>query len=144
MEQTLPNINLKQREMFARLLTQAKERTQEELESDYTVDQRVEAEELPKLAEEHGANELISKVRTLRKELENAETALRKLGFSCDDDDFSIVHDAPKAMTEALATAKRSARRERDKVLKNYDLGILGVWASEDAREARKIVEGVS
>jgi len=135
------SFNLKQREMFARLLTQAKDRVQEENESEYSVDKRVEAEFLPKLAKEHGAGEMIAKVRKLSKELEDAESALQKLGFSCDNDSISLQYDAPKALREALEKAKRSAQQERNKVLKKFDLAILNVWASKDAQGAKKIVE---
>ena len=48
--------NLKQREMFSKLLVQAKTRAEEEMENDYAADQRVRKEMLPKLAEEHGAS----------------------------------------------------------------------------------------
>ncbi|MDA2937066.1 hypothetical protein MYX75_02230 [Acidobacteria bacterium AH-259-A15] len=143
MEQQPQNFNLKQREMFARLLAQTKERVQAELESDYSVNQRVEAEVLPKLAEEHGASEMIAKVRKLSKELGEAETALRKLGFSCEEKGIELHYDAPKALSEALEAAKRLARQEHNKVLKKYDLAILSVWASDDAQEARKTVEGL-
>lgn len=135
------NFNLKQREMFARLLAEAKERVQTELANDYSVDHRVEAELLPKLAEEHGATELISKVRKLRRELEDADTALNKLGFSCTEDDISLQYDGPEALSDALTAAKRSARQERNKVLTKYDRAILSIWASDDAQEAKKIVE---
>ena len=139
------NFNLKQREMFAQLLAQAKERIQEELESDHPVDRRVEAELLPKLVKEHGASDLITKVRKLSKELGQAETALRQLGFSCDENRIEVHYDAPEALTKTLEAAKRSARQERNKVLrkydKKYDLATLSVWASDDAQEARKAVE---
>ena len=100
-----------------------------------------EAELLPKLVQEHGASDLITKVRKLNKELGEAETALRKLGFSWDENRIEVHYDAPEALAEALEAAKRSARQERDKVLKRYDLAILSVWALDDAQEARKTVE---
>ena len=136
------SFNLKQREMFAKLLVQAKEHAQVEQESDYSADQRIEEELVPKLAGERGAGEFVEKVRKLRKELEEAKTALSEKGFSCTEDDISIRYDEPKALRGALESAQRSARRERDQILKKYDLAILSVWASEDAKEAKKIVEG--
>ena len=136
------SFNLKQREMFAKLLAQAKEHIQGEIESDYSANQRIETEMLPKLAEEYGATKLIETVRKLQKEFEDAESALRKLGFSCTKDAISIEYEtAPKALDQAVEAAQRSAKQERDKVLKKYDRAILGVWASEDATEAKKIVE---
>jgi hypothetical protein len=138
------SFNLKQREMFSKLLVQAKDRVQAELESDYDVSQRVKEELLPKLVEEYGAAKLIERIRRLRKDLSDQETALSNLGFECsEDDDISIRHDAPKALHDTLDSAQRSAERERDQVLKKYDLAILKVWASEDAQDARKIVEGL-
>src|SRR5947207_1241022 len=79
-------LNFKQRELFTKLLSQAKTRAQEELESDYAVNQRVKEELLPKLAEEHGATELVGKVTKLSKELKDFQSALEKIGFDCDSD----------------------------------------------------------
>src|SRR5437867_11810887 len=75
----------KQREMFARLLTDAKKQAQAELESQ-SLDDQVKSELLPKLAEERGASPLIAKLRNLRKEVEDAEETLEELGFSCAED----------------------------------------------------------
>ena len=141
MELQSQNFNLKQREMFAKLLAQAKERVQVDLENDYAIGANVEAELLPKLAEESGATELIAKTRKLEKELEETEAALSKLGFKCEGDSVSLKYNAPESLSNAMDAAKRSARQERDKVLKKYDRAILGIWASEDAQEAKKIVE---
>ena len=69
MEQTQP-CNLKQREIFARLLEEAKKRESETLESVGDVDRRIEKELLRKLAQEQaGASELIAKIGPLKKEL---------------------------------------------------------------------------
>src|SRR5437667_942523 len=75
----------KQREMFARMLTDAKKQAQAELQSQ-SVDDQVNSELLPKLAEERGAIPLIKKLRTLRTEVDDAEKALEHLGFDCDED----------------------------------------------------------
>jgi hypothetical protein len=135
--------NLKQREMFAKLLVQAKAQVQTELESEYAINQRIEEELTPKFVEEYGVTKLIEDIRKLRKNLTDQETALSDLGFSCTEDEISIRSSAPKALHETLESAQRSAKRERDQVLKKYDLAILKVWALEDAQEARKIVEGL-
>ncbi len=135
--------NQRQRDVFARMLVQAKERAQAELESDSDLDRRVEGEVLPKLAEEKGATALITKVRKLRKEVEDTEGALECLGFNCSDDSISLRWDAPKSLSHALEAAKRSARTERQRSLKKFDLAILGVWAAETAVDARKTVEGL-
>ena len=128
--------------MMARLLADAKERARAGLESDSNLDERVEAETIPKLAEEHGAAPLIEKMLPLRKDLESAEKELVRRGFSCDDDgDISVKWNAPKKLRKALEEAKRSAREERDAELKKYDRAILGVWAAETPAEAKKTVE---
>jgi len=136
--------NLKQREMFTKLLSQAKARAEKEIESDYAADRRIQNEVLPKLAEEYGASDLLKNARRLVEELETAKSALSKLGFECDDDgDLSLKYSAPKALRKALEDAQRSARNEREKGLKKYDLAVLAVLASEDVQEAKKIVEGL-
>lgn len=140
------NFNLKQRELFTKLLAQAKTHAQQELESDYAVNQRVEKDVLPSLAKEYGAADLAAKITTTAKELEELKSALQKIGFKCDDENgnsLSLHYDAPDALSEALENAQRSARKERDKVLKKYDLAMLALLASEDAQEAKKIVEGL-
>lgn len=143
METLQQPFNQKQRDAFARMLAQAKERAQAELESDSDLDHRVEGEVLPKLAEERGATELIAKLRKLHKETEDAEGTLERLGFDCSDERISLRGDAPKSLGHALEAAKRSARKENQLSLKKFDLAILGVWAAETADDARKIVEGL-
>jgi hypothetical protein len=143
MEQAQP-CNLKQREIFARLLEEAKKREAETLESVDDLDRRIEKELLPKLAQEQaGASELVAKVGPLKKELDVAEKALHDLGFELDDDDLSLRWDAPAKLRKALEAGKRSARMERERSLKKYDLAGLGVWSAETAGEAKGIVEAL-
>jgi len=122
------------------MLADAKKR-EAERESDSDFNDRIERDVLPALAEAHGASQLIAKKRNLQKELDDAENALGKLGFDCDEDDISLKYDAPKVLSKALEDAQRSARKEHDAALKKYDLAILGVWAAEGVPEARRIVE---
>ena len=125
------------------MLVQAKERAQADLESDDDLNRRVESEVLPKLAEERGAAELVTRFRKLHKEVEEVEGNLERLGFNCSDERITLRWDAPKVLSQALESAKRSARKENQKSLKKFDLAILGVWAAETADDARKIVEGL-
>jgi len=143
MEQTQP-CNLKQRETFARLLEEAKKREAETLEAVDDVDHRIEKELLPKLAQaQAGASELIAKIGPLEKELAVAEKALCDLGFEFDDDVLSLRWNAPAKLQKALEAGKRSARIEREKSLKKFDLAILGVWSAETTDEAKGIVEAL-
>ena len=62
MEQSQPQpCNQKQREIFARLLAEAKNREELGLESTDDLDKRIEEEFLPKLAQEKGASPLIAR-----------------------------------------------------------------------------------
>jgi hypothetical protein len=143
MEQAQP-CNLKQREIFARLVEEAKKRESETLESDSDLERRIEKELLPKLAQEQaGASELIAKIGPLKKELDVAEQALQDLGFELNDDRLSLRWDAPKRLHAALDAGKRSARTERERSLKKYDLAVLGVWSAETAADAKGIVEAL-
>jgi hypothetical protein len=90
-----------------------------------------------------GATELIAKVRKLHKEAEDAEGALERLGFDCGDERIRLRWDAPKSLSRALEAAQRSARTERQRSLRKFDLATLGVWSAETADDARKIVEGL-
>ena len=141
MEQPIQSLCQKQRDVFARLLQDAKARAEAEFESEGSSDDQVESEVLPKLAAERGATPLIEKLRSLRKEVEDAEGSLERLGFSCDEDGISLKWKAPRDLKQALEAAKRSARKQRQAGLKKYDLAILSVWAAKDAQEAKKIVE---
>lgn len=143
MEQAQP-CNQKQREIFARMLEEAKRRESETLESVSDLESRTEKELVPKLAQEQaGASELIAKVGPLQKELGVAEKALQDLGFDLDDDRLELRWDAPAKLRKALDAGKRSARIERERSLKRYDLAILGVWSAESAGEAKGIVEAL-
>jgi hypothetical protein len=143
METQIQNFNLKQREMFTKLLVQAKTRAEAD-ETKYAVDERVKRELAPKLAEQSGASKLIEKIRQLTEELQDAETALGTLGFKCDSDgDISFQYDAPRRVSKALQTAQRLAQADREKHLKKYDMAVLAVLASEDVQEAKKIVESL-
>lgn len=130
--------------MFARLVEEAKKREVETLESEYDMDRRIEKEFVPKLAQEQtGVSELVAKIGPLRKQVEVAETALRDLGFSFEDDRLSLKYDAPAKLRKALEAEKRSARIERQRSFKRYDLAILGVWSAESTDEAKGIVEAL-
>src|SRR5438876_7638018 len=135
------SFNQKQREMFARLLQEARKREEVELESEHDVESRAESDAVATLAEEQGTMALIAKVRKLRKEVEDAEEALGDLGFDCDEDGISLKWEAPKNLQQTVRAAKQAARKKRVAALKRYDRAILGVWAAEDVQAARKIVE---
>src|SRR6266478_7857380 len=135
------SFNQKQREMFARLLQEARKREEEAESESESDDDQVEAEVISKLAEEKGASELIAKVRQLQQDLEGAAESLGNLGFSCDEDSIELRYNAPRALRKSLEDAKRAARKEREAALRKYDLAILGVWATENAQEAKQIVE---
>ena len=112
MEQSPPQpCNQKQREIFARLLAEAKNREELGLESTDDLDKRIEEEFLPKLAQEKGASSLIAKIRSLHKELDDAEKALDDLGFSCDEDSIRLKWEAPKDLRKTLKEAQRSAQK---------------------------------
>ena len=144
MEQSQPQpCNQKQREIFARLLAEAKNREELGLESTDDLDKRIEEEFLPKLAQEKGASSLIAKIRSLHKELDDAEKALDDLGFSCDEDSIRLKWEAPKDLQKTVKEAQRSAHQERERSLRKYDLAILGVWSAENTDEARRVVEAL-
>ncbi len=143
MELQPQTLSPKQREMFARLLAEARKREEGILEPEDDFNSRLKDEFLPKLAEERGASDLIAKVIKLRKETQDAENALDKTGFSCDDDRISLRWDAPKELCQAWEEEKRSAKKERERSLKKYDLAILNVWAADSTDEAKRIVESL-
>jgi hypothetical protein len=143
MEQAQP-CNQKQREMFARLLEEAKKRESEALESTYVLNERIENEVVPNLAQDvAGAAELIAKVGQLKNELDVAEKALGDLGFRFNDDQLELRSSASAKLRKAVEAAQRSARIERERSIKRYDLAVLGVWSAETTGEAKGIVEAL-
>jgi hypothetical protein len=143
MEQAQP-CNQKQREMFARLVEGAKKRESENLESEFDMKYRIEDEVVRKLAqEEEGVPDLIVKIGRLRKELDVAVKSLSDLGFYLKGDQPNLSSNAPAKLRETLEAEQRSARKERERSLKNYDLAILGVWSAETTDEAKGIVEAL-
>jgi len=137
------NFKESQRQAFARLLAEVKKREATKLESACDADDRTLSEVLEKLAQERGASNLIANLRAFRKKVDEAEEALGKLGFDCDEESIRLKWGAPKDLRDAVEAAKRSAREERERTLKQYDRAILSVWAAENVQEARKIVEEV-
>lgn len=144
MEHTNNNhhFNLKQREMFARLLQEAKKQAETDLPSESELNSQVEAEFTPKIAKEQGVSEMVEKWQKLHREAKEAEEVLEHLGFSCDSDgEISIKYDAPKPLRNALKAAQREAQKERTAQLRKYDRAVLKVWAAQSPEEAQKIVE---
>ncbi len=130
--------------MFARLVEEAKKRESKTLESDFDLKYRIEHEVVRKLAqEEAGVSDLMAKIGQLRKDLDVAVIALGDLGFYVNGDQPSLRSDAPVRLREALEAAQRSARIERERSLKKYDIAILGVWSAESTNQAKWIVESL-
>lgn len=127
--------------MISRLLKDAKERAKQALEDDSDLDSRIEGEIIPKLVQEHGLASLVDKMRQWQKELDDAEKELDTRGFDWHDGRVHIKWGAPKQLQQALITAKRSARKERDAELQRFDRAILDVWAAPTATEAKRIAE---
>lgn len=96
-----------------------------------------------KLVEEQGGDELFGRLKKLKNEVEDVETALERLGFEYRYSQLTFSSDASKALRQKLKAAKLSAQKETQLSLRKFDLGILGVWAAETADDARKIVEGL-
>ena len=81
----------KQRDTFARMLVQAKDQAQKELDLEGAVAIRqIEIEMLTKLAEERGAAELIAKARKLHEEFEDTDERIKGLGFEYSDEAISL------------------------------------------------------
>ena len=143
MKNSTSQLTQEQREMFTRLLEQAKARAESDLEGD-ELRERMQAEIAPKLAEERGANVVLEKLQKLQSEVEGTENSLRQLGFECRyEGELSIIRKCPKELKQAMDAAVKAAMRERDEKLKQFDRAILSVWTAEDVSEAKAIVEGL-
>jgi hypothetical protein len=136
--------NERQREAFACMLEQAKERAQEDLrESSCEIRERVESDAMLKLVEEQGGTELFDRLKQLNDEVGDVEKHLERLGFEYRYGQLTLSSDASKTLRRQLKAAKFWGRKEAQLPFKKFDQAILGVWAAETAEDARKIVEGL-
>jgi hypothetical protein len=144
---------VRQREVFADLLANAKSRRQSEYSS---LREETENEFIQKLASESGATKIVERIKTANQavadaekaveasqsELENAEKALEASGFSEDSDGvLSLDRYAPRSMRQARAKFLGALEKENTAKLHEYDVATLNVWAAETADEAKKCVE---
>ena len=137
-----PSLTEVQRKQYMRLLTQAQKRAEEDLESIYTLKNRVETEIAPKLVKEHGASNLIAKIHKLRKQIEDAKKSLLRLGFELNCSNSILLRsDPPKTLQKALDDAIEEAKNERDELPRKYRDAILDLAAATSAEDAKQIVK---
>ena len=144
--------------MIAGLISDARQSAADALESDSTLDSRIERDMLPKLAKQEGVIPLVTKLQELQKRVDaldrkcseareervSAESELEDRGFGVrNGGHLYLSYEASSRVREPLTEGKNKAKQKRDVELKEYDLAIARVWAVETAAEAKKIVEDV-
>ena len=137
------NLTEEQRKLFTRMLTQAQDRAQAGLENFCVLKDRITSKVVPELVKKLGASKLVVKVRNLRKQARDSEKALERLGFDCDKDDISLSYVAPKALRKVLDTAIETAEKERNSVLRKYDVAMLNLVAAASVEDAKTHVENL-
>ena len=144
---------VRQREVFADLLANAKSRKQSEYSS---LRIETETEFIQKLASENGATKMVEGIKTAdqavaeaekallasQNELRKAKKALEASGFSVDSDGILSLHwNAPRSVRQARDKYFGTLEKENKDKLHEYDVATLNVWAAETADEAKKCVE---
>ena len=143
--------------MIASLISDARQSAADALESNSTLDSRIEQDMVPKLAKQEGVMSLVTKLQESEKRLDDldrkrsdarierdsAQSELEDRGFTVDNGHLDLSYKAPSRLVRPLTEQKEKAKQKRDVELKNYHLAIARVWAVETAAEAKKIVEDV-
>ena len=126
------------------LCTKTQKRAEEDLEDTYFIKNRVEKKVIPKLAKEHGALNLIAKIRKLRKQTDDAEQALKRLGFELNSNErIEFRYKPPKILQKALDAAIKTAKEKRDELPRNYRVAMVNLVAATFVEDAKKIVENL-
>lgn len=137
----MSTITHEQREAFARLLREAKQRRQQLF--DHQLDGKVREEFLPKLVQRQGIAGLVGKIGKLSGELTESARALQAVDVVGRPDGFWSRLVKPEDMNEILERMKRPYQEEHEQSMREYDLAALRIMSADTVEEAREIVESL-
>jgi hypothetical protein len=133
-------LDSKQREAFARMIQGARDKKDSELKRvSETVSDAIHRE----LAKEAGCLDIADGLIELRTQVDTREQQLRGFGFKVEHDGTLSRHYDCDPSLDRKFEKRMADRTAGEETLQKYDVGILGVWAAEDAVEAKKIVESL-
>jgi hypothetical protein len=133
-------LDSKQREAFAKMIQVAKDKRVSELSkiSD-TISDAIHRE----LAKEAGCLDTAKDLVALQSQVGTLEKQLRGFGFEVERDGTLKRHYSCDSSLDREFEKRLADRNEVPEAVRKYEVGILGVWAAEDAVEAKKIVESL-
>jgi adenylate kinase family enzyme len=134
-------ITHEQREAFARLLQQAKQRHDSLFNQE--LEEKVKDEFLPKLVQRQGITGLVQKIGQISGELTESARALQSVDVVGRPDTFWGRLVRPDDMKDVLERMKRPYHEEHQRAMREYDLAVLRVMSAESTEEAREIVESL-
>lgn len=137
----MSTITHEQREAFARLLREAKERRQKLFE--HQLEGKVREDFLPKLVQRQGIAGLVGKIGKLSSELTESARALQTVDVVGRPDGFWSRFVKPDDVNEVLERMKRPYQEEHEQSMREYDLASLRILSVETVEEAREIVESL-
>lgn len=138
---TMTPITHEQREAFARLLQQAKQRHDSLFNQE--LEEKVNDEFLPKLVQRQGITGLVQKIGQISGELTESARALQSVDVVGKPDNFWSRFVRPDDMKDVLERMKRPYHEEHQRAMREYDLAVLRVMSADSTEEAREIVESL-
>lgn len=134
-------ITHEQREAFARLLREGKQRRQKVFE--HQLEEKVNEEFLPKLVQRQGITGLVGKIGKLSSELTESAHALQSVDVVGRADNFWSRLIKPEDVNEVLERMKRPYQEQHEESMREYDLAALRIMSADTVEEARQIVESL-
>lgn len=137
----MTTITHEQREAFARLLREGKQRRQKVFE--HQLEEKVNEEFLPKLVQRQGITGLVGKIGKLSSELTESAHALQSVDVVGRADNFWSRLIKPEDVNEVLERMKRPYQEQHEESMREYDLAALRIMSADTVEEARQIVESL-
>ena len=134
-------ISHEQREAFARLLQEAKQRHQKLFDEE--LEEKVNDEFLPKLVQRQGIAGLVQKIGQISGELTESARALQSVDVIGKPDGFWTRLVKPEDMNAVLARMKRPYQEAHQQSMRDHDLAVLRIMSADTLEEAREIVESL-
>ena len=134
-------ITQEQREAFARLLGEAKQRRQKLF--DHQLEEKVDEEFLPRLVQRQGIAGLVGKIGKLSSELTESARALQSVDVVGRPENFWSRIVKPEDVNEVLERMKKPYQAQHEQSMREYDLAALRIMSADTVEDAREIVESL-
>lgn len=137
----MTTITQEQRDAFARLLREEKQRREKLFERQLA--EKVDEEFLPRLVQRQGIAGLVGKISKLSSDLAESARALQSVDVIGRPEGFWSRLVKPEDVNEVLERMKRPYQEEQEQSIREYDLAALRIMSADTVEEAREIVESL-